>query len=336
MSGQKHDARHSWTTGVTVGKFNPPHLGHLHLIETGAARVDRLWVLLCDRSDQTLSATDRAAWLRDATPQNVEILITPDDLPEAPVPWAERVSSLLPQPPEVAFTSEPWGADWAAAMGAEHVSVDQSRAAFPVAASDLRSDLAQGFRWLVPAARAALTRRVIVAGAESTGKTTLAAALAERLATVWVPEHGRWYWEGRRYLEEQSWSGDELRRIAAAQGRFEDDLARRADHGVLIADTDALVTSVWRRRYLGDQDPELEALALDRRPDLYLICAPDFEWIQDGSRESREHRESMHRITLELVEASGAEFAVLSGQPEDRQERALALIADLARFPLLQ
>ena len=30
------------SVGVVVGKFNPPHLGHLHLIEQGAAQVGEL------------------------------------------------------------------------------------------------------------------------------------------------------------------------------------------------------------------------------------------------------------------------------------------------------
>ena len=36
-------------------------------------------------------------------------------------------------------------------------------------------------------------KRVCLLGAESTGKTTLAAALAERFDTVWNPEYGRPY-----------------------------------------------------------------------------------------------------------------------------------------------
>ena len=36
-------------------------------------------------------------------------------------------------------------------------------------------------------------RRVALLGSESTGKTTLARRLAERFATVWVPEYARSY-----------------------------------------------------------------------------------------------------------------------------------------------
>ena len=151
----------AWTTGVVVGKFNPPHLGHVYLIQQASHRVERLYVILCDRQDQTLSAAQRREWLLDATPSNVRVLVTPDDLPPSNEPWARRALEILPEPPDVAFTSEDWGQGWAELMGAEHVLVDRHRNAFPISGTALRSDLGREFAWLVPAARQALARRVL-------------------------------------------------------------------------------------------------------------------------------------------------------------------------------
>jgi HTH-type transcriptional regulator, transcriptional repressor of NAD biosynthesis genes len=318
--------------GVAVGKFNPPHLGHLHLIETGAAEVDHLYVLLCDRADQSLDVDDRRRWLVDASPDNVTIVVTPDDLPEANEPWAERALELLPRSPDVAFTSEPWGPGWADLMGADHRSVDEAREHLPISATALRADLGKHFEWLVPAARADLARRVVLVGAESTGKTTLASALAAELGTVWVPEHGRWYWEGRHHLDDQTWTTDEFRRIAISQRSLERDLARRA-RSVVVSDTDALVTSVWHERYLGTTDPELDRMI--EPPDLYLICCPDFEWVQDGTRESAAERNWMHERTVERVAASGTPSALLTGSPDERLATAIEHVRPLLTFPPL-
>lgn len=318
--------------GVVVGKFNPPHLGHLHLIEHGAARVEHLFVLLCDRPDQSIPVEQRRQWLEDVVPANVSVLVTPDDLPAANEPWARRALAVLPEPPDLAFTSEEWGPGWAASMGAEHVMVDLERAAFPVSGTAMRADLRANFRWLVPSARAGLARRVVVVGAESSGKSTLAEALAAELGTVWVPEHGRWYWEGRRHLGDQSWSSDEFVRIAQAQRRLEEDLARKASNGVIVADTDALVTAVWRERYLGGADPELDELAEGWVPDLYLVCRPDFDWVQDGTRESEAHRDEMHASMAHRAQSSGAEVVVLSGPHEQRLATALTAVEAVAEF----
>ena len=310
--------------GVTVGKFNPPHLGHLHLIEVASAQVDRLYVILGDRPDQTIEAADRAAWLTAVAPANTTVLVTPDDLPTANEPWARRALEILPESPDVAFTSEGWGPGWAAAMGARHVSVDVARAIHPIAASRIRADLRAEFDHLVPPARAALAKRVTAVGAESTGKTTIARALAERFGTVWVPEYGRVYWEGRSLLADTSWSSDEFRRIAATHHQMADDLAHQASAALVVLDSDALVTAVWHRRYTGNDDPLLVEAARIHRPDLYLVCSPDFDWVQDGTRESEAHRIAMHQRTLELVRASGVPYLLLEGDAATR----LAAAAD--------
>ncbi|MCP3939767.1 MAG: AAA family ATPase [Actinomycetia bacterium] len=321
--------------GVVIGKFNPPHLGHLYLIEKGAAQVGTLFVLLCDRDGQSIGVDQRRSWLEDAVPENVTVVVTPDDLPAANEPWARRTLEVLPASPDVAFTSEEWGPGWAELMGARHVMIDSGRLSFPISGTDLRADLRRHFEWLVPAARAELARRVVLVGAESTGKSTLSRALAGALGTVWVPEHGRSYWEGRRFLADQSWTTGEFHRIAAAQRRLEDDLARSACRGVVIADTDALVTAVWHERYLGVADRELDRLVANGSRDLYLVCSPDFDWVQDGTRESKAHRQAMHESILRRVRTSGAGVAVLSGPHDARVVEALSLIDTLTNYPVL-
>lgn len=321
--------------GVTVGKFNPPHLGHLHLVTTGAAAVEHLWVLLADRPDQTIPAEDRRRWLQADSPANVTIVVTPDDLPEANEPWAARALEVLPEPPDLAVTSEEWGPGWAAAMGAAHRSVDPARATHPTSGTALRADLGGRFGDLIPSARADLARRVVCIGAESTGKSTLAEAIAEHLRTVWVPEHGRWYWEGRRHLADQGWATEEFRAIATAQRRLADDLARRSPDGLVVADTDALVTAAWHERYTGGLDPVLEAVAMAEVPDLYLLCGTDIPWVQDGTRESAEHRLAMQDRMRTLATATGAPVVEVTGSPSARLTAALAAIDPLRTFPPL-
>jgi HTH-type transcriptional repressor of NAD biosynthesis genes len=329
--------------GVTVGKFNPPHLGHRHLLATAAARCDSLHVLVGTRPGQTLDPGDRAAWLVDALPDHlrdrVVVHLTPEDIPEHHEPWAARALQLLPRRPDVAFTSEAYGGPWAGAMGCAHESVDPARTAIPISGTAMRADLRSHFDRLVPAARAALCRRVVLVGAESTGKSTLAQALAATLRTTWAPEHGRTYWEGRQHLRDQTWATAEFRHIAHAQQALADALARSTSAGVLLCDTDALTTAVWHRRYTGADDPGLEALARRSAPDTYLVCAPDFDWVQDGTRESRAQRQAMHDETLRRVETAcrhdGVPWHLLTGPPDRRLADALAVVDDLTRFPPL-
>ena len=205
------------SVGVTVGKFYPFHLGHDHLIATAKQRVDRLVVLVGDKPEHALPGRLRAEWIGELHP-DVDVRVTPDDLPEAPEPWARRTLEVLGgRAPDVAFTSEAYGAPWAAALGARHEGIDPDRARFPISGTQLRADLAQHWRFLTAPAKAWFARRVCVVGAESTGKTTVAQALAAHYRTAWVPEYGRHYWEGRRHLDDQAWASDEFLRIARGQ-----------------------------------------------------------------------------------------------------------------------
>jgi len=320
--------------GVTIGKFLPFHLGHRYLIARARSEVRHLVVIVAEHAAQTLSGAQRACWILEEHP-DVEVIVTPDDLPEQPEPWAMRTLALLGgRRPDLAFTSEHYGGAWAEAMRCAHRCIDIDRSAVPVRGVDIRRDLVSRWALLAPATKAGLCRRVVLAGAESTGKTTLAAALAARLATVWVPECGRTYWEGRRYQRDPSWELEEFLRIGEQQAGLEDALARQA-RCVLFADTDAMVTAVWAERYLGVIPDALIAMAASREPALTLVCAPDLRWVQDGTRESRDQRWRMHQRTIELCERLGRTWACIEGQGDQRLEQALAAVEPLLEFPLI-
>ncbi len=311
--------------GVVVGEFYPPHLGHVDVIESALAQVARLYVLVNSVSDQTISVTTRSEWLADAVPEATFIVSHQDARGADQLP-AERTLEMLPEPPTVVFTFGEQDLAWVNAIGVRHVTIDLDRTRFPVSESGILSNPREHYTWLVPAARAALAKRVVLAGAESTGKSTLAIDLANHYQTVWVPEYGRWYSDGRAGLKDRTWTADEFVRIAITHHQGEADLARRSAHGLVILDTDALVTKVWHRRYLDSENPPLEKLVNAFLPDLYFVCAPDFEWVHDGTRESPNYRNSMHLDTLQLIANTGVPFIELTGDQSKRLKEAVAVI----------
>lgn len=311
-----------------MGHFNPPHLGHVHLLSTGASKVGQLHVLLRHHAEQTLPSAQRAAWLADVVPDNVRFHVTPDDLPATSEVWAERALEVLPDAPEVAFTSEEWGPSWASAMRAAHLAVDPERRSVPVTGAAMRQDLRTHFHLLVPAARAALATRVAVIGAPATGKTTLAQSLARTLRTAWAPDHGGWYRHGRQHAVDTAWDSEELRRVAVAQQQLIEDVSRRAARAVVLTDTDALSTAVWHHRELGRDDPALDRLVTTAPPDHYLVCAPDFPG-PDAGEASLARRLAMHEDTLTRARATAVDLTVLEGPHLDRMVRALAVIERL-------
>ena len=321
------------TLGVTIGKFNPFHVGHDHLIATAKAQVDELIVFIGVRAGETVPAHVRAEWIRELHP-DVTVIETVDDLPEAPQPWAQRVVDTLGRRPDVAFTSEAYGDPWAAAMGAVHVCVDPGRLGPSASGRLLRADVAGGWHLLTPPAKAHLARRVCVLGVESSGTTTLAQDLAAAFGTVWVPEYGRLYWEGRRFLD-SGWTTAELVHIATQQQALEDALARRCNR-LVVCDTDALATAVWHRRYVGSESDEVTRIALSRAYELYLLTAPDFGFVQDGSRDGEHIRLQMHDWFVAALDRAGRRYEIVTGPRAQRLATAAELVGEVLTFPVLQ
>lgn len=161
-------------------------------------------------------------------------------------------------------------------------------------------------------------KRVCLIGAESTGKTTLAEALAHHFNTVWVREFAR------EYLEPKNWvcRWEDMIAIAEGQARLEDEMIERANR-VLFCDTDPMTTSVWCERYFDKCDERILRLADERRYDLYFLCNIDFAWVDDGTRDSGHLRNWFHQRFLEEIETRRLPCALLSGSFEERMNEAI-------------
>lgn len=320
------------TLGVTIGKFYPFHLGHNYLITEAKKQVDHLIVIVCYKNTQLISGKVRSQWIRYLHP-DVEIIETIDDLPEEPEPWAKRTLEILRSKPDIAFTSETYGQPWAKFMGCQQKIIDLHRIKFPISGTELRANLEQNWQMLTPPAQAYFAKRICILGVESSGTTTLAQALSQYYQTVWIPEYGRCYWEGRRFTPyPEKWESYEFVQIAQGQIAWEDALSMKANR-LVICDTDALATYIWHRRYLGFDSPEVEAISDSRDYNLYILTEPDFGFVQDGTRESESWRLTMHQWFIDILEQKKKNYITVGGSHEVRISQAKSVIDSLLHFP---
>jgi NadR type nicotinamide-nucleotide adenylyltransferase len=167
--------------------------------------------------------------------------------------------------------------------------------------------------------------RVVVTGAESTGKTTLARALASTFGAAWVPEYARDYLEGKGH----ALSHEDVEPIARGQMAAED--AARTGSGLLILDTDLVSTAVYARHYFDACPPWIERAARERRADLYLLLHPDVPWVADGSQRARpEARPELHERFRTTLGATGASVVDVRGSWAEREQIARKAIQALA------
>lgn len=321
-------------TGLVIGKFYPPHHGHRYLLEEARKKVDRLYVLVCAHRDQEIPGVTRLQWLHELHP-DCEIRLVDDTLPEEHSAWATFVRAYFGFTPDVVFTSEDYGTPFAEALGAEHVMVDRIRARVPVSGTKVRAHPIDWWDFIDPPVRSWYIPRVVLIGAESTGKSTLAAHLARTFGTTWVQEFAREYCEvNMKFAGQQSvgdstgWSPEEFDIIATIQQANENRFAREANR-LLICDTNAFVTGTWYERYYGKRSPTVDAIGRNDKVDLYLLCQPDIPFEQDGTRDGERARAWMHDRFVEQLKESNVHFEEISGDWARRNEEAVLAVQRL-------
>lgn len=172
-----------------------------------------------------------------------------------------------------------------------------------------------------------MLRKVVIAGPESTGKTTLARRLAEYFGTVFVEEYGRAYCE--------KFGNDcdalDLCHIAAGQLLLEEQALEVTSPKLLICDTDVLVTQTYAELYLGKSPEVIADMARRQSYDLHLLLSPDVPWSGDAIRLFEDRREWHFNRLKELLEEQHRSFVVISGSYDERFERSVLLIRNLLR-----
>jgi len=165
---------------------------------------------------------------------------------------------------------------------------------------------------------------IAIVGAESTGKTVLSQALADRLAAetglrcTAVPEWLRLWCEREQRVPSQ----DEQRAIAQeAWTRI--DTAQRANE-VVVADTTPLMVAVYSLLLFDDDAVVPFAIDCQRHCAATLLTAVDLTWVADGLfRDGPQVQRPVDEITRRLLGEHGLAYSVVGGVGATRLERAI-------------
>lgn len=341
-----------YTRGLVVGKFCPLHRGHELLIQRAQAACAELLIVSYTKPEfPAYEAERREGWLRAQFP--LAAIVVLDDARLAQLCAARGLASrllphndedgdvhrhfmgwlcwtLLELPVNAVFTSEDYGPGFARVLGeyyawkeVAHVSVDQARTLVPVSGTQVRQDPHVHSAFLSPLVYASFIKKVCLLGGESSGKTTLAAALAQHFDTAWVAEYGRELWE----QQDGELAYDDLLKIGREQTRREAAAAREARRW-LFCDTSPLTTYFYCVEMFGKAEAELARMAdaASHGYELVLLCTPDFPFIQDGTRRDDGFRLRQHAWYQAELARRGIAYVEVGGSVAQRMAAVAALL----------
>ena len=178
-------------------------------------------------------------------------------------------------------------------------------------------------------------QKIVVLGPESTGKSSLCAALAAHYQTIWTPEYAR------QFLSEQGtkYTYADLLTIAKGQINNEEKSIELLDQKIkvnqggasknkLIIDTDMYVMKVWCEYVFNNCHHYILEQINQRNYDLYLLCDIDLPWAADEMREYPDAGPRLELFTIykELLINQNTPWGIVSGSDVQRTANAIQLI----------
>ena len=154
-------------------------------------------------------------------------------------------------------------------------------------------------------------KRFAVTGPESSGKTTLAIALAEQYAGIFIPEFARAYLEqknGAYFIEDLDY-------IAEKQLAIWEEVSAEK---LLFCDTEMLVLKIWSGFKYGTCSSFILEAFRNQQFEHYFLCRPDIDWEEDPLRENPEDREELFERYLSELKKQGIPFTIVEGSLENR------------------
>ena len=339
-----------YRTGLVVGKFAPLTRGHEELIRTAAEQCEELIILSYTSanygkySDPAIRRKSLEMFAESLYPTEVYIYVWEsfesyprdnDSEEDHRAFCADYLLNVMDTTVQAVFSSEEYGEGFAKYlqdffnrelginMIVDNVVVDLQRNIIPISATKVREmDVTQARNdgWISPNVASLLMPKVLILGGESSGKTTLAAALAERLDTVWVPEYGRELWDirgGNLFYED-------METIAQQQIEAEYYLGIIANK-YLICDTSPLTTVFYSYKLFNRVSFGLDNIATSTdNYDTIFVCGNDIPFTQDGTRRDAAFRDEAYNFYLDHYQRST--LVILHGSVEEMVNQAVAFL----------
>ena len=302
----------SWNIGVVFGGYCPMHQGHLEAILKAKKECRHVYVVVCGYNDEPrakelgLSHYERVKLITDYFKDD-EIIrvisINDDELhidqSESDDNWKIWVRAVREQIFEFGegdddvffYVGEQryYDAMMRIWNGRYNIPVlvglnDKGERVNNISATKLREHPQKYWNKILPPFKEKLTKRILITGTASEGKTTMVKDLARYFQCPYTTEYGRDYMEARGMKDPDLTFNDFLNFIVGQNNYYFNALKSPANNGIIISDTDNLVTLMYACAYVGNPEMKIKQGIQDIKWDKIFVLPPTEGFVDDGCR----------------------------------------------------
>lgn len=329
--------------GMYGGSFDPIHMGHVNQIVKASSSCKELHIVLSySKSRDKLDYKQRFQWLVEVTKdlENVSLHVIEDSQESKETyDWeygANEIRKAVGKRINVVFCGSDYkGTNKFEQLYKESKVVYMDRGIVDISSTQIRNNPYKYWEYIPNIVKPYYTKKVLVLGGESTGKSTLVGNLANVFNTVYVEEVGRTVCE--RAQQEEMMLESDFYEIMIRHKELEYRKLREANK-VLFIDTDCL-TTLFYQEFLYENSSNHETYkrlanamnSLNSYDLILFLEVAGTEFIQDGTRNSNieADRQKYSDMLENTLMESKVNYKKIGGDYNDRLNKSIQLVNTL-------
>lgn len=304
--------------GVMFGTFAPFTLGHFYPTTIAKRENDSLLLIASgytgDRGDLIgLNLQKRFRYIRELFQDDPLVIVDKldeDNIPQYPngwEPWLNLLDTLIEknsteQNPNITiYVGEEIYVKKINELRPNYSVRYIDRTIIPISATMVRNNPGKHWNYISKPFKRHFTKKVLIMGGASTGKTTLAIDLSKTFNSPWSPEYARAYQEDSNVADEELNGNDYMYLYTGQYSQTSAIIEGDSNNGIIFADSSAMTTRGYELEYLSTKAEEGKNLVTEEQKelleklykttiareewDVIFFVLPKSKYIDDGFRD---------------------------------------------------